>query len=435
MKRKEFKLQQIEEGAYYPGVFIIKLKKKLHENIQYDDFDDEDWQTFVHEYVHFLQDISTGHGYLYFFFKSQLLNLAMYYINHKSSVDIDLPIHTEDTGIENASGKEMLLDFYEGDSHLFRFHHINCITLENDQVSTELIFGQSNLKPVLQSVNIYYDDRGDPYQFGNECVIESMAYLIEHHLFGAEEQVNQFPYNTCEVICRELCPGLLEKPERIVMITEIALMYEDCGKAFYSIVHHCAKNDIWNLMDDDFKDFCIRSTMTTFGVFDTAYRKALKGIDVLFPQKFPYTTTTNMQLKVFLECGHNYRQNNKLFISDAFKRSDPKEYFKHLINQFDIPMLIDGNGDHYGKEGVQNIPIADAFLSLLTEPSGEGCSLQSFCMESKLECFDKNICTFSPWRHSEGNELCPIAVYFKGYGLDKKNYKWKETKINKPITI
>ena len=75
MKRKEFDLRQIEEGAYYPGVFMIKLKKILHEDVQYDDFDDEDWQTFIHEYVHFLQDISTGHGYLYFFFKSQLLTL------------------------------------------------------------------------------------------------------------------------------------------------------------------------------------------------------------------------------------------------------------------------------------------------------------------------------------------------------------------------
>ncbi len=76
--KKEFNLQHVIEGAYYPGVFIIKIDKVLREGIQYDDFGKEDWQTFVHEYVHFLQDISTSHGYLYYFHKSQLFNLCFY---------------------------------------------------------------------------------------------------------------------------------------------------------------------------------------------------------------------------------------------------------------------------------------------------------------------------------------------------------------------
>ena len=36
MHKKQFDIREIEEGAYYPGVFIIKLKKILKENIQYD---------------------------------------------------------------------------------------------------------------------------------------------------------------------------------------------------------------------------------------------------------------------------------------------------------------------------------------------------------------------------------------------------------------
>lgn len=429
MKRKEFNLREIEEGAYYPGVFMIKLNKSLYKGVQYDDFDNEDWQTFVHEYVHFLQDISTGHGYLYFFFKSQRFNLALYEIKNNSSIEIKLPIRTEDTGVKNASGKEMLLDFYEGDSRQYRFHHINRIALETDEISTELFSEQSDLEMSLHSVNIYYNDEDNPYHFGNECVIESMAYLIEHHLFGARERINEFPYNTCELICREICPGLLQEPERIVMLAEIALMCDDCGKAFYKLINHCAENEIWDLKEDDFKDFCLRSSEVAFGVFDEAYRKAIEGIDILFPISFPYTAVTNMQLKVFLKCGHNYRKRNKLFISDAFKHPDSKQYFKYLIALFDIPMLIDGNGNRYGKEGTQNIPVADAFLSLLTIESDMGCGLQSFCLESKLECYEKNMCTHYPWRQCDSNEFCPIAVYFKGYGLDKKQYKWRESRL------
>ena len=70
--KKEFDIKQIVEGAYYTGVFIIKLRKILHEGIRLDEFNDEDWRTLAHEYIHFLKDISTVHGYLYYFHKAQL---------------------------------------------------------------------------------------------------------------------------------------------------------------------------------------------------------------------------------------------------------------------------------------------------------------------------------------------------------------------------
>ena len=36
--KKEYDIKVIIEGAYYPGVYIIKIKKILNERIQYSDF-------------------------------------------------------------------------------------------------------------------------------------------------------------------------------------------------------------------------------------------------------------------------------------------------------------------------------------------------------------------------------------------------------------
>ena len=145
MKRKEFNIQAIKEyGAYYPGVFIIKIAKVLREEQYYDDFDNEDWQNFVHEYTHFLQDISTAHGYLYYQFKAKLLKIAVYYIKNSISKDIILPIKLESTGITNAAGIEMLLDFYNGDYEYLHFHHINSIKCVVDKVTEDLILNPSN---------------------------------------------------------------------------------------------------------------------------------------------------------------------------------------------------------------------------------------------------------------------------------------------------
>ena len=426
MKRKEFNIQAIKEyGAYYPGVFIIKIAKVLREEQYYDDFDNEDWQNFVHEYTHFLQDISTAHGYLYYQFKAKLLKIAVHYIKNSISKDIILPIKLESAGITNAAGIEMLLDFYNGDYEYLHFHHINSIKCVVDKVIEDLITEVSDFPGKLETVYIYYDDRSAPYQFGNECVIESMTYLLEHHLFGAKKRNNEFPYNTCELVCEQICPALLNKPERIVELAEASLMYPDSGMKFYRFIERCAQYNLEELSDNDFKDFCIGFSKTGFEQLDIAFKTACNGVDVLFPKEFCGTQMTNDQIKVFLECGHNYRQSNKLFISDAFESKDPKEYFKMLIELFDIPMLIDENKNYYGKPGTQLMPVPDAFLAILTEQQCGGCSLQDFCKESGLDCFDSIICTEHPWEQCYSESICPIAAYFIGFGISDRNFHWK----------
>ena len=425
--RRELDLREVVLGAYYPGVFIIKIKKILHEGVRYDDFDTEDWQTFVHEYVHFLQDVSTSHGYLYYFHKSQMFNLCFYELQQNSHGTIELPILSEHTDVKNAMEKESLLDFYEGDSCYYKFHHINRIALESDKIATEIVMGESDYDSELYAVNIYYDDKESPYLFGNECVIESMAYLIERHLLGSEERKNEFPYNACEVICQQVYPELLLMPKRISMLCEVSLMHDNCGLIFYGLVKLCKNEKLADLSDSEFIDFCKKNIEAYHETFELSFSRAREGVDVLFPTHFPYACVVNEQLKVFLECGHSFRCANKLFISEAFDAEDKIEYFKRLINLFDIPILIDGNGDYYGKLGVQNMPVADAVLNILMGRS-EGCQLKEFCKKSKMPNYDEEVCTNSPWLQCEKKELCPVAVYFRGYGVDNIKYERKSKK-------
>ena len=89
-------------------------------------------------------------------------------------------------------------------------------------------------------------------------------------------------------------------------------------------------------------------------------------------------------------------------------------------------MLIDNTGRCYGKEGTQNIPVADAVYSLLAEQSPDGCRLQSLCEDSGIEAYDKTLCSKAPWRQCKSKSLCPVAVYFKGFCIDTKLYKWRK---------
>ena len=209
------------------------------------------------------------------------------------------------------------------------------------------------------------------------------------------------------------------------MLAEVALMHDDCGLFFHELVKLCAQEHLTELADDDFREFCFNKINVCFDRFELAYKESVEGIDTLFPERFPYNFVVNKQLKVYLECGRNYREGRPLFISDAFSSEDHTLYFKQLISLFDIPMLIDGKDDYYGKPEIQNMPVADAVLSILTEETEEGCKLQMLCKKSGIPCYNEQRCTEAPWENCRCEGLCPVAVYFRGYGIDNKTFRWR----------
>lgn len=225
------------EGEYLPGIFVIKVKKILEDNISCAVFTETEVATLIHEYVHFLQDISTQTGIIYFNFYSELLLL---YLNvAKNAKEVELPIKLDACGVKNASEQSELLSLYIGNDDHYKIHHINKIVVENEELLAEAFADNPALqgKP-LQQVAIYYDNKDTPYYFGGSCVRESMAYLIEHLAFGAELRRNEFPYNACEMVCEKVCPSLLKNPYLIVALCEFSLMHCNSGFEFYYLVKY-----------------------------------------------------------------------------------------------------------------------------------------------------------------------------------------------------
>lgn len=423
---REFNLKEIIEGAYYPGVYTIKLRKKLHNNMEYEEFNEEEWQTFIHEYVHYLQDISTERGYVYFRHKAQLLNMCFYALQNNKDECVPLPIQFEDVKVKNALEKDTQLDFYEGDYALKTIHHIDKMELEKDEAISEIIFEDKKME--LDVYNIYYDDKKVPYHFGNICIAESMAYLVEKCLFGATKRERQLPYNACELVCENIYNELLEYPERIVQLCEIALMYEDSAKMFRNLLEICKAKKVAQMDTNDFNKFCVWIMKKQFSFFEKTYNEAKKGIDIVFPSQIPGMAIVNAKLHASIEGGHNYRKVENMFISDAFFSDDPKEYFKGLIGKIEFPMIIDGQGDLYGSDEIQNLLVADAVLDiLLRDYKKSGCKLQECCKKCGIKSYDKDICTHKPWEQCNNKEyLCPVATYFIGYGVENKKYRWRE---------
>ena len=119
------------------------------------------------------------------------------------------------------------------------------------------------------------------------------------------------------------------------------------------------------------------------------------------------------------------RMHNKLFITDIACTNDPTQLMHDYIELFSIPILIDNNGEVYGTNGLQNMPVPTIGIKRFFEHPKSGCGLIDYCKNCKLDPFDEGICSKEPWLQCKKEVSCPLAIYFKGFGVENKQFVLK----------
>lgn len=419
-------LQEFVKGEYFLGVFLVRFQKELQENIPCATFTKAEISTLIHEYVHFLQDISTQTGLIYFRFYAELLHLYVYLgqKNHK----LELPIDLENCGVENGFEQYELLALYTGSEEHLKIHHINKILAEKEELLEEIFSHNDSLKDKpIQQMAIYYDDNEDKrYYFGGCCVRESMAYLIERLAFDGEIREHEFPYNACEMVCEKLCPELLKRPELIVAICELSLMHYHSGLEFCYLVKHISEEKLkFKNVTELYNYF--------YGKIDflyTNYNNAIADIDAhinfLFSKDLQYMRKVNESVKSFFNRGYELRNQNRLFITDVLLCENFMDFVNKYIKKIAMPLLVDSKGAMYSEADLQYIPVPMAVLEFFAHPE-YGCCLRRFGIKCDSCNFDEHVCFKKPWlqcKHKQ--ELCPFAAYLRHYKLDDVTFIIKD---------
>ena len=102
-------------GEYVKGFFQISLDMELEDYLSINRMKPEELATLVHEYVHFLQNITTTYGVGYFNDNSSFIQLFISDAD-KYEKNIPFPFLEENSGVENAYEEAELRSFYLGDS-------------------------------------------------------------------------------------------------------------------------------------------------------------------------------------------------------------------------------------------------------------------------------------------------------------------------------
>lgn len=379
--------------------------------------------TFVHEYIHYLQDISMTTGIAQFIHQAKLFQMYIALFSNKSN-PIEIPINLEQDGVINSYAYDELLNFYKGgEFQNKKFHHFDCVKLEDEELINEIIINNSDYsgKVEMKRVSIYYDNRKYPTTLGSIYICESMAYLIEKICFSAEVRKNEWPYNVCEMVCEKIYPEILESPKLIVVLCEFALMHRNSGLAFYEALHCLKKLNISNLSAKMVMNILEKSMTEGIEKLNSEFKELDDRINCLYPDKI--YLFANTYVKTIYEAGHNYRNGKHFFISEILFADNPSEVIKYWIKLFPFPLLIDQvDHDFFGSyEGLEILPVPLAIKDYFNKPS-LGCPLMDYCKYSGNKNLDEKMCREFPWKQCEKEKKCPFAIYLSHYGLDNKSF-------------
>lgn len=405
-----------------------------------DDIPDASFALYFHEYIHFIQDISTTYG---------LMNIhnIIYYIQDIASriskqksryfeIPVALPNDKTDFGYVN----HLLMPFYKG-TPISPMRGAITIT-DFKEVMTQWGPEPGQVIPCIMvtATDKMEDNATFEFRLGGNHITEGMAYLCEQHVYyellkeqDIEFKANEYPYHVVQKMASFLYPEIAEDKLLLIAACDAALMTYNPGVSFMRVLLH--------LRGLKFKEHgfdvpsLYRTTATLLKgshpevtlVSDTARDLLKKNF------KVAHFGGNNDWIDLIFERIMTLRNQNPSFIHTMLVPGDLKKNleFRVFLAFIGSPFVVNGFN-----EGTFNVPAnfdtsrlhlglfwaINQILRIFTNSKPIPCELKAHCKES--EVFDPLIvvderCDKNPWSRCKDADLCPFGAMWKHWGLSE----------------
>lgn len=394
--------------------------------------------TFVHEYIHYLQDISTTYGLLNF---NNILGKIQGYMNfvaNSENDEIDLPINLD--YIENYEQNEWLSQVYEGDTvDLKRCKIINISYLEEELYKNEY---NKDVYQVILNLRIDEEFKCKEYIFGGRAILEGMAYLIETNKYYEESSNLVAPYNLCEMVTKYIYEEFAENKSFIVALCDISLMSLQPGVTFYNILREMKESKFMPNNIEDIYTYCRNNKQLDYymELYEEQLHTAMERIDFMYSQNSQVSDMVNINkwLKSLLERMKKDRSKNCAFITQImnYKGEKFEKYFLGMVHKYGVPLIVTKDKEILNGATVSNPDLNLTFMNVpiildklfdYREKDNE-CELINLCKEyesqTDIQLVDNN-CIVAPWEKAKEDILCPVGLVWYQKCLQGKSLRRK----------
>ena len=404
---------------------------------------DHESAIYLHEYIHFLQDISTTFGYMN-------ISTIVDYIKHVNLnaindgvSDFQVPFQPQQNGSDFTYYNLQLRTVYLGSSsNISKVDQIIDVLKQDKPIP----FPNGNTKNVPEIIIKYkYNETEGEYKLGSQCISEGMAYGIEQYIYpNLLQSAPVFPYQTASMVADKILPGFSNDPLNVVALCDASLLSFHPGVFYYDSLQEMVKENFYPQKPEDIYDFVTRIKFNYQNY--TTLQQLMIGMGMQASQQLSGYFTT----PIF--------GNNSTWITNLFTRAlDLRIRLPHFIidiarmgkiqgnicfssvmNILGTPMTVnqDGEGTFQSPLINHNVSVHPEYLWAINQifktyvnPISRfpHCELKLWCQQS---CMDQGIADYTddrcfdhPWERVNDKELCVYAQVWKTWGLENEKPK------------
>lgn len=306
-------------------------------NYGFKEVSQRDYASFIHEFVHYIQQITTPYGIKYNNFFNNRLIIYREFIS--SSDTVVLPIKLQEV-IEPSIQLERKLESRNGSLN-FSKGNIDEIEIEE----SEVISAENENRAVRIPVYDFENDRiiEDGFQFGYWCIVESMAHLVQS-LINPELFHPTVPYKSAELICSKVRPELKGNTKLLISICYIALFFDNPGSAFFAILNSVKKNEdgitLFQRYMRDYSRSYLGETMPNYRMMHIMMNDIVKSLETLVGTDLIYYK------EVFKNCKAEASSGDSVLLNILYSKDlNDTETLTHLIDFYGKPAIDSINDD------------------------------------------------------------------------------------------
>jgi len=422
-------------GFYLPGFFHLELAtaedlndfNRLAEN----GASAELISTFLHEYIHFLQDTTSTHGLVNFIYYIEYLKNANKQVRENPHAEFATPLKITNT-FEHFTNTTLGKIYYGNPRQ--KAESISYSGYFADDVRITTNGGKAIRFP---NYKIRYYDNGaqttETCHFGSLHIKEYMAHAIQKQ-FTPNRNHSEIPYVLVELLVEKEYPPLAADKSLIIALCDAALMEYHPARLFFDALERMKRakwipagvDSVYAFVFDGLKLNWENQTET----FDSLHEKTASSAIEHFRDALKadiYTENVQWFEHVIREA-RNLRINHQGFFTRLVQSPRTlSRLFYQIIDMLGIPFMTNALAKGYflPPKNLKSLNIQPyfpkVFQAIYTTYQGkDDCLLHSFCRARS----DKNVtddhCLKSPWERVNFPELCPYAQMWKTWGLTGK---------------
>lgn len=411
------------KGSYQPGFMQIRLKESYNGNLE--ELSISELGTFLHEYIHYLQNVSTPWG----LFSSMVMYNRMvdtYSYIQSTTETIHLPLNISySKPLEN---KAKILSLGNGDNPL-----LNNFCNEIDR-NKPIIWkrhretvGDKKLETVSLTIHTA-DGSTREVRLGAYIIKESMAALYQMQIdSSASHRKCDLPYNLIKIMAEQKFPQIAEDDVKLITICYISLFSLSPAVTLIEQLDFANQHPCYSAKDL----FDLFMNESTIKINDKQNIPITDFFDDLI-EKFKIILSKAIQVKLdYINEILNRIKPSKGFVpilSILYSGTLTVDKIKTLVDFLGMPYIYTDMGESHYPKSVENeneasndmialIGHSSLFNYLVSPNVHKCCPLKIICMKEnveKEECFEK------PW----AGKVCPMTIMGELLELENKNFNW-----------